>query len=175
MKMNSKKILKFVTLLITSMLIATVSATTYRYMYIDGSIIVSSAKILWIKGSDVPDSTISGSTAIVNLNVEQGTPLNFTEALFLKNANDTGSFDYNITITQPLSASDFERAKMHIYENYTVSGTWTYIDTMDLTNANDFRDGSLAYGNYLRMTIEVNATIASGTRNFDVQVQYWAP
>jgi len=175
MKMNYKKTLKFVTLLITSMLIATVSAATYRYMYIDGSITVSSAKILWIKGSDVPDATISGSTAIVNLNVEQGTPLNFTEALFLKNANNTGSFNYNITITQALLTGEFERAKMHIYENNTVPGTWTYIDTMDLTNANDFYSSSLTAGNYLRMTIEVNATIATGTRNFDAQVQYWAP
>jgi hypothetical protein len=175
MKMNSKKTLKFVTLLITSMLIATVSAATYRYMYIDGSITVSSAKILWIKGSDVLNATISGSTAIVNLNVEQGTPLNFTEALFLKNANDTGSFGYNITITEALSASDFERAKMHIYQNSTSPGTWTYVDTMDLTNSTDFYTSSLAAGNYLRMTIEVNATIATGTKDFDVQVQYWAP
>jgi hypothetical protein len=175
MKMNSKKALKFVTLLITSMLIATVSAATYRYMYIDGSITVSSAKILWIKGSDVPDATISGSTAIVNLNVEQGTPLNFTEALFLKNANNTGSFNYNITITQALLTGEFERAKMHIYENHTVAETWTYVDTMDLTNSTDFYTSSLAAGNYLRMTIEVNATIATGTRDFDVQVQYWAP
>lgn len=175
MKINYKKTLKFITLLITSMLIATVSAETYRYMFIDGSITVSSAKMVWIEGSDVPDSIISGSTATVNLNVEQGTPLNFTEALFLNNANTTGSFDYNITITQALDPGDFERAKMHIYENYTAPGNWTYIDTMDLTNANDFYDGSLDYGNYLRMTFEVNATIASGTRNFDVQVQYWAP
>jgi hypothetical protein len=82
---------------------------------------------------------------------------------------------YNITITQALLTAEFERAKMHIYENYTVQGTWTYVDTFDLTNSTDFYTSSLTAGNYLRMIIEVNATISTGTRNFDVQVEYWVP
>jgi hypothetical protein len=90
----------------------------------------------------------------------------------LKNTNSSGSFSYTITTTQILSSSDFERAKMHIYENYTTPGTWTYVDTLDLTSASDSVTGSLAAGNYLRMTLEFNATIASGTRSFEVQVQY---
>jgi hypothetical protein len=175
MKLNYKKNLKFVTLLITSLLIATVSAQLYRYMYIDGSITITSAKMIWILGADAPaDASISGSTAIIDLDVEQGTPLNFTEALFLKNANATGSFNYNITITQALSSSDFQRAKMHIYQNWT-GLPWVFVHTLDLTNATDFYSGSLAYGKYLRMTFEVNATVTGVTKNFDVQVQYWVP
>lgn len=170
-KINYKKSLKLVVLMISSLLIATASATVYRYMYIDGSITVSSPKLVWILGGDAPaDATISGTTATIDLDVEQGTPINFTEALFLKNNNATGSFNINITMTTAVSSSDFTEAKMHINENST--GSWQYVDTLDLTDSTDFYYGSLAAGNYLRMTFEVNATIASGTRNFDIQVRY---
>jgi hypothetical protein len=175
MKINYKKSLKFVTLLLTAIIIGAVSAATYRYMYIQGSITVSSAKLIWIAGADVPNTTITGSTASQAVSVEQGTPVNFTEALFLKNTNSSGSFSYNITITSALSSSDFERAKMHIYENYTTPGSWSYLSTLDLTSIASSSTGSLSAGNYLRMTLELNATIATGTKTFTVQVQYWAP
>ncbi|MCK4483058.1 hypothetical protein KAU55_07495 [Candidatus Bathyarchaeota archaeon] len=176
MKINHKKILKFVTLLITALLIATVSAQVYRYMYIDGSITVGGAKMIWILGDNAPaGASISGSTVTMDLDVEQGTPLNFTEALFLNNNNATGSFNYNLNVTTVVLSSDFQRAKMHIYENYTASPSWTYVDTLDLTSDTDYYSGSLAAGNYLRMTFEVNATQSSGTYNFDFEVKYWAP
>jgi hypothetical protein len=171
MNINYKRSIKFITLLIISLLIATVSADVYRYMYIDGSITVSGAKLVWMEGADFPaDGSISGSTATLDLDVEQGTPLNFTEALFLKNVNSTGSFSMNLTETTAVSSSEFERAKMHIYQNS--SSSWVYVDTLDLTDINDFYAGSLAAGNYLRMTFEVNATISSGGRSFDIQVEY---
>ena len=156
--------------MISALLIATVSATTFRYMYIDGSITVGGAKLIWILGDDAPgDASLAGSTATLDLNVEQGTPLNFTEALFLKN-NSTASADINITITNAVLSGDFERAKMHINQNS--SGSWLYVDTLDLTDSNDFYADSLAAGNYLRMTFEVNATLATGTKAFDIQVEY---
>jgi len=177
MKINHKKSLKFITLLITSLLIATVSATTYRYLYIDGRITVGEAYMEWILGNDAPaDASISGTTATLDLHVEQGTPLNFTEALFLKNKNETGSFNINITVKNAVLSADFQRAKMHIYQNWSGPiNNWTYVDTLDLTNANDYYYGSLAAGKYLRMTFEVNATIATGTKLFYIQVEYWAP
>lgn len=175
MNVNYKKTLKFVTLLIASLLIATVSAQVYRYMYIDGSITVSGAKLIWIKGSSVPGASISGSTATIDLDVEEGTPVNFTEALFLKNVNASGSFNYNITVTEALSSSEFQRAKMHIYENWTASPSWTFVNTLDLTDDADFYSDNLVFGGYLRMTFEVNATQSSGPYNFDIQVEYWTP
>ncbi len=173
-RINTKKSLKFLGLLLSSLLIATVSAATYRYLYIDGSISVTAAKLIWIEGGDFPgDGSISGSTAIIDLDVEEGTPLNFTETLFLKNQNATGSFTYNITLLTNVGSGDFQKAQMHIYENYTTP--WTYLDTIDLTNAADYYSNSLSAGDFLRMTFDINATIASGTRNFNVQVEYWAP
>ena len=169
MKINVKKTLKLVTLLISSLLIATVSAQVYRYMYMQGTISVTTAKMIWLEGADV-DSTITDNTATFTVTVEEDMPTNFTETLFLKNVNASGSFNYNITITQTLSSSDFTTAKLHIYENST--GAWTYVDTLDLTNATDFSSGSLNAGYFLRFTLEIEAATANGG-TFQVKVTYW--
>lgn len=173
MKMNYKKSLKFVTLLISALLIATASATVYRYMYIEGTVTVGSIKLMWIEGSDVSDATIVGSTATISLNVENNTSVNFTEALFLKNNDTTTTFNYNITVAQALSGTEFETAKLHIYENYTTPGTWAHLDTVDLTNPNSYSQHSLTAGNYTRITIEMKAIADSISRTFKVQVEYW--
>jgi len=172
MKVNYKKSLKFVTLMISALFIAMVSAQVYKYMYIDGSITVSSAQMIWMLGENAPsDAAIDGSTVTVDLDVQQGVPMNFTECLFLKNDNATGSFSILISITTAVSGADFTEAKMHIYANST--GSWVFVNTMDLTNAADTYSGSLAAGNYLRMTFEVDATTsATGTKPFDIQVRY---
>lgn len=172
MKLNYKKALKLISLLITSLLIATVSAQVYRYMYIDGSITVASAKMIWIVGANAPaGSSIDGSTATIDFDVEQGTPINFTEVLLLKNDNLTGSFNILISVITPVLGSDFNVAKMHIYENSTT--TWLYVDTIDLTNSTDTYSGTLGAGEYLRMKFEIEATTsASGNKPFDIQVRY---
>jgi len=172
MKSNYRKTIKLVTLLLVSVIIATVSAETYRYLYIDGSVTIGSAKIVWLEGADAPaDTSIAGSTVTVDLDVEEGVPVNFTECLFLKNENTTGSFSYLVSITTAVSGSDFDVCRMHIYDNST--GTWIYVDTLDLTNGADTCTGSLSAQNYLRMTFDVAAaTGSSGTKPFDVQVRY---
>jgi hypothetical protein len=174
MNINYRKIAKIITLLLSSLLIATVSAQMYRYMYIDGSITPSGARMIWIKGAEAPtDTTISGSTVQLDLDVEEGTPADFSDVLYLKNVNTSGSFNYYINVTTAVLSSDFQRALMHIYENYTSPGTWTFIDTLDLTSSSDFYQGSLAANNYVEMRFEVNATNTAGPYNFDIQLRYW--
>lgn len=170
MNMNYKKSLKLVTFLITAVIIATASAEVYRYIYIEGGITVGTAKLVWLEGTDV-SSTIVGGTASFTLNVEDEIPINFTEALFLKNVDGaTNSYDYTISVMTALSSSDFEVAKIHIYENYTTP--WTYLGTVDLTSSSSTYANTLADGDYLRLTIEVKAIQDSITRNFKVQVEY---
>lgn len=170
MKINYRKSLKFMTLLATSLLIATVSAEIYRYMYLEGSIIVGAQQLVWLPGEDV-SAVIVGSTASISLRVENATPMIFTRALYLKNNNDTVTFNYKISVLQALSSSDFEVAKIHIYDNS--SGTWQYRDTIDLTDSSDYTVDTLAPGEYLRFTIEVKAIKDNISRNFKVQVEYW--
>ena len=86
-----KKSLKIVTLLISAIIIGTVSATTYNYMYLSGSVTIGATKIVWIAGADAPnDISSTGSTVTMDLDVQNGTSQTFTEALFLKN-QDTGN------------------------------------------------------------------------------------
>ena len=175
-KIRSRKALKFLGLLITAMIIATVSAVTYRYMYIDGSITVGAPKMIWILGGDAPTGAqIQGSTAVMDFSVENGTPQTFTDALFLKNADNTANYTYNITITTGVGAAQFQTAKMHIYENYTAAPTFNLLNTLDLTNSSDYYSDALNSLKYLRMTFEINATVTTGTFDFDIQVEYWKP
>lgn len=168
---RSKKSLKLITLLLTSLLIASASAATYRYMYIDGSVVVGSAKIIWIAGGDAPVGTsIQGSTVTTNLPVENGTSLNFTNCLFLKN-QDSGSHTLNLSITTAVAAADFNVAEIHIYSNST--GSWVIVNTLDMTILDTTTGHVLGAGNFFRLSFEIYAkTTASGTYNFDVKVEY---
>jgi len=65
MNVNYKKSLKLITLLITSMLIATVSATIYDYMYLNAEIGVEGMSLAWTLGADnsTAGTQINGVTA----------------------------------------------------------------------------------------------------------------
>ena len=175
MNKNPRKAIKFILLLLSSLLIAIASAQVYSYMYIDGSITIGTAKLVWIEGSDAPsDTSIVGSTVTMDLDVEPGTPKNFTECLFLKN-QDTVAHNLTISVTTAVSSSDFTECKMHIYENS--SGSWVYVDTLDLTTTDSYEtyttNDPLGAGEYYRFTFEVAAqSSATGTKNFDIEVRY---
>ena len=173
MNVKYKKSLKIVTLLITAIIIATASATTFNYMYIDGSVTVGGTKMIWIAGADAPgDISSSGSTVIMDLDVQNGTYQVFTDALFLKN-QDTESHDLNITVTTALSTDDFDTANAIIYENTSTPGVWTEVDTLTLTTTSGQISGSLDAGEYYRFSFELQAKPdATGTLPFDMQVTY---
>lgn len=175
MKIESKKLLKMFILLLTSMIIATVSAQVYKYMYIDGSITIGIAELIWIAGSDAPsDISIDGGTVTMDLDVEPGVPVNFTYCLFLKN-QDSEAHNLTISVTTTVSTADFDECKMHIYENST--GSWVYVDTLDLTTTDSYdtrtNNEPLGAGEYYRMTFEISAkSTATGTKPFDITVEY---
>jgi len=68
MKINYKKILKLITLLITSLLIATASAAIYDYMYLNADVGVQGMTLEWVSGNDATDAgtQINGVTAALN-------------------------------------------------------------------------------------------------------------
>ncbi len=169
---KSKKSLKIITLLVTAAFIATASAQVYRYMYIEGTVTVGSAKLIWETGSVT--STIDGSTVSFTLNVEEQVPINFTDALYLTNTDAVNTYDYTISVTSALSGTDFTSGKIYIYED--VSGTWTYRGTIDLTDsASSYSDTLAASGadsGQLSCTIEINANQGVSSGSFNVQVEY---
>ncbi len=176
MKINYKRSLKFLTMFISAALIATVSAQVYTYMYIDGTISIGAAKLIWLEGTDFPaDGTINGANVAMDLDVQPGAVQNFTECLFLKN-QDSADHNLTISVTTAVSTDTFEFYHIYIYENSTVS--WTSVDTLDGTVQNDqyssyTANTPLIAGGFYRMTFEIKAkTGTSGTSNFDMQVTY---
>lgn len=170
-KIRSKKSLKFLILLLTSLMIAGVSAATYRYMYIDGTVTVGGAKMVWLSGTDTDVTVlITGASVELNFPVENGTQRLFNNTLYLKN-QDSSSHTMNISITTPLPAAGFNSAVINIYQNST--GTWALVDTLDMTTTDSTINQSLAAGNYYRLAFDIypKAT-ASGSYTFDVQLQY---
>jgi 4-hydroxybenzoate polyprenyltransferase len=63
--MNYKKSMKLVVLLISSILIATVSATIYDYMNLNGAVGVQGMSLAWLLGADnsTAGTQINGVTA----------------------------------------------------------------------------------------------------------------
>jgi len=169
-----KRSLKIVTLLLSAIIIATVSAATFSYMYIDGSVSIGSAKLIWEKASGA-DATIAGGTITLDLDVQPGIIQNFTEWVSLKN-QDSANHNLTITVTTELSGTTFDSAKAYIYKNET--GTLEYVDYLDLMVDNDqystyTGNTPLLAGTNYSFTFEIKAKEGtSGTVNFDIEVVY---
>jgi hypothetical protein len=176
MNAKYKKCLKMVSLIVTALIIGTVSAATYSYLYIDGGIIIGTQKMVWLAGPDAPaGTTTAGDTAVVNFEVEPDILQIFTECLYLKNQH-TAAHNLTITVTTALDSGDFDVANAKIYENSTTS--WLLVDTLSLTTLNDdyetyTANTPLIAGGYYRFTFEIQAdALASGTKSFDLTVVY---
>jgi hypothetical protein len=174
MNLNYRKISRILVLLVSSILIASVSAAVYRYMYIDGSITVGTAKLIWEAGlyATPPITyTITGSTVSIDIPVEIGTPVEIPDVLRLTN-QDTVAHDLNLTVTSAISSTDFNVCNMHIYHLDTV---WVLLDTLDLTTTSAPIEDLLTLnaGESYRMYFEIYpSTSATGAYSFDVEVQY---
>ncbi len=175
MQKHYKKLAKLLTLALTSVLIATVSAATYSYLYIDGSVTIGSAKIVWIKGTDAPaDSTVSADTFTADLDVQPGIDQNFTECVFLKN-QDSADHNLTIAVTTAVSGATFDICNAYIFKNST--GSFEYVDTLTMTSTDSYStytgNTPLVAGGYYRITFEVKAKSGtSGTADFDIKVTY---
>jgi hypothetical protein len=67
MKINYKKSLKFITLLLASLLIATVSADVYNYLFLNTSITVEGLPLAWAEGTGTGLSwNIKGATCTIS-------------------------------------------------------------------------------------------------------------
>lgn len=175
MEINRKKYLRLATLLVSALLIASVSAATYVYMYIDGSITIGTQKLVWLEGTDAPgDTSITGGTVTMDLDVQPGVIQNFTECLFLKN-QDSAAHNLTIAVTTSVLSGTFDSFRIYIYKNST--GSWASVDTLDGTTSDSYStytgNTPLIASGYYRLTFEVQAKSGtSGTANFDIRVTY---
>ncbi len=101
MNINYKKTAKIIALLLSSLLIAAVSAQVYNFMYIQGSGVASTAKGLkWELGLNLPSPapTIVGYT-VTNLNFSTGaSPTNYTDCLHIVNQDTSEDHTFNLRV-----------------------------------------------------------------------------
>jgi len=134
MKINYKKSLKLITLLISSLLIAVVSAEIYNYMYILGSGEITTTGLKWETGPDAPSTTsISGPTVTVPLNTSDGNPRNYTDCLHLVNL-DGSAHSFNISVTSSTGDKDnFTEFKLVLFDDSNVEQA--VLDLLDDTSS----------------------------------------
>jgi hypothetical protein len=170
MKLNYKKNLKFVTLLITALLIATASATVYNYIYINGSVTFTSGTGLkWIEGPDAPTSTsILGSIVTLPFTVQNGSTTNYTYCLLVQNL-DASDHPLLISVTTEANSSYYDEFNIFVFNN----ATGTQIDMLNLLT-NDSYSGTISASATWHLTFEIIAksTSTTGSDAFYVQFRY---
>jgi hypothetical protein len=125
MNLNYKKSAKILLLLLSSILIASVSAQVYSYMYIQGTGEATTTGLRWVVGADAPTgTTISGSTVTaLPLTTNEGNPRNYTDCLHIQNLDAAESHDFSITITSSTgNASNWQEFNLVLF-NATTGGT----------------------------------------------------
>ncbi|MDH5483063.1 MAG: hypothetical protein OEY22_09330 [Candidatus Bathyarchaeota archaeon] len=135
MNIHYKKSLKLITLLISSLLIATVSAQIYNYMYIVGSGEITTTGLVWAIGPDAPSTaSISGPTATVPMNASGGSPRNYTDCLHIVN-QDAAAHSFNLTVTSSTGDADnfTEFNLVPFDESSTEQGVLSLLSTSSLT------------------------------------------
>ncbi len=98
-KIRSIKALKFLGLLISAILIATVSAALYDYMYLDAKVSVEGIALKWVNGTDAGSAGTSISGLTATLNTLKGPPNGTRVYADPVRLNNTGTaVTFNITV-----------------------------------------------------------------------------
>jgi hypothetical protein len=171
MNINYKKSLKLVTLLLSSLLIATVSATIYNYMYIEGSGSIASKELSWALGSNPCGATIQGYTVkTLNISIPENTPINITDCLHLVN-NDSGhSYTFNLTTTLVGgNATKFTTFDIVVYKS-----DWTQVAKFSIKTQGSATNLNIATSETLYIRFEVNPLLdaTSGYMYFTLKLTY---
>ena len=164
METSHKKFIKLSVLLISSLLIAKVSADAASYLYLQGNVTVASTQdLIWIKDGSI----VSGDTVTMDLEVQPSVTTNITGRLYLKNQ---GTSNYSVSLIVTSAISGFSKCDIHVYQNST--GAWQYVTTLDATStSSQYTSGSLGAGEYYKLDFEITAP-SSGSGSFTIKVEY---
>jgi hypothetical protein len=176
MNAKYKKSLKIVTLLISAIIIATASATTYSYMFIHGGATISTGILSWTLGTSAPSGAqINGHTADnFNFSIPQDTFQNFTDSLRLVNSD--GSNGYSFDLSTDVTAGDtskYTTFNMVVYDSGGAGLDSLDVLTEESTSSSLTIDASETL--YIRFEIEPLTGESSGYLAFTVQLTYTIP
>ena len=171
MNAKIKKSLKIITLLITALIIATVSATTYNYMYIKGGATITAGGLSWALGTSAPGGAAVSGYNVNNLNfsILKNSQQNFTDSLHIVNA-DNAIHAFNLTAT--VIAGDTSKFTTFDMVVYQPDGTRvTSLSVKDAGSATGSTIGALATL-YVRFEIDPLLDADSGYMAFTIQLTY---
>lgn len=137
MKLNIKKVLKFVTLLITSLLITNVSAYVYYSLTMTSTIAVATNNVYFVKGSDseIAGVTLNSDNTTATLTALKAYPnatMTYTDPLRVRNNASSGTTSIRL---RPVSLSG--SATNFVFINFTLNdGTSTYASLNYTSNGN---------------------------------------
>jgi hypothetical protein len=144
MKLNYKKSLKFITLLIGSLLIATVSATVYYSLSMQTTITVGSTWVKFVSATDTPaGSDIQDSYCALSLSSLPNSTIIYEHAIGLNNTYNGTRYirlrHVSVTPNGTSAVSSFTYIKFYLLDstnvvqatlNYTTSGNnWSVTST----------------------------------------------
>jgi len=171
MKLNYKKSFKLITLLITSILIAAVSAQVYSYMYIQGSGTITTGGLAWAKGTTAPGgSSVQGYTVTnLNLTITKNNFANFTDCLHLIN-NDATSHTFSLETT----VTSGDTSKFTTF-NLAISNSTGQRVTKISIKSQQTASGLTIHGSetlYVRFEVDPLLDATSGSISFTVKLTY---
>jgi hypothetical protein len=171
MKINYKKSLKFVTLLLSSLLIATASAGIVRYMEIHGTVSIGAGGLAWVKGVDEEGITVTidGQIATVSLSLNNGTAYNVTNHLYLRNLDNNKNYSVTIEVTDPANSTLYDTFNIVIYHN-TTNAEIASLDAL----LQDSKTGTIYEGEVWHITfyIETKPGASTAGDSFTVKFTY---
>jgi hypothetical protein len=172
MKINYKKNLKFVTLLILSILIATVSAQVYSYMYIEGSGTITTEELIWQLGSNAPTGAAVQGYTVKNLNfsIPKNTFKNFTDSLRLINNDNAHGYTFNITTT----VVGGNTSKFTTFDFVLYKSDWTQVAKFSVKNSGGATNLSITASEtmYIRFEIDPLLDQTGGYMYFTLKLTY---
>ena len=179
-KIRSKKALKFLGLLISAMVIATVSAQVYNYMYIQGTAgIVTGTGLEWVKGPDAPaGATIDGNTVKdLNMTTNEGNVRNYTDCLRIKN-NDAATHDFTLKVTKIVNSTtgalgNFTEFNLVVFNNASAQVAVLNLKVLDTTTAT-LTIGNIESWRILFEIIPISTPTAGAKVCFAVELTYEA-
>ena len=170
-QIRGKKSLKLLFLLFTALLIGTVSAQIYSYMYIQGSGSITTGGLSWQLGSTAPGGASVVGYTITNLNLttQQNTFRNFTDCLRLVN-NDASSHTFSLQAT--LTGGNSTKFTTFDLAVYTLAGA--RIAKISIKTQGTASGLTIAASQTLYVRFEVDPLIgeSSGSMAFTVKLTY---
>jgi hypothetical protein len=129
MKTNYKKIAKLLTLLLTSIMIATVSADVYDNLFLSANVGVEGLYLVWDKtgiDSGITADIYGAYCTLSGLKAPQGGSRTYSKAIGLNNTGGSATtFDIEVVDVTGSGTTDLDYIFVEIYDGDTLKGTLT--------------------------------------------------